>query len=150
MQSIHQWHKSRSGYVWRRKNIHEIYATVVTKSLLGNGILQGKIRAGIVDGFWKWTETYVWAGVAACLCTHESVIVVFISWGGRQHTLFYFIHGIMSPLMTSKRWSSHTDSIYRQVSNIRRTLVVNQIVDHSDVVGASPVGAAPTTSSFST
>ena len=39
---------------------------------------------------------------------------------------------------------------YRQVSNIRRTLVGNQIVDHSDVVGASPVGAAPTTSSFST
>ena len=39
---------------------------------------------------------------------------------------------------------------YRQVSNIRRTLECNQIVDHSDVVGASPVGAAPTTSSFST
>ena len=41
-------------------------------------------------------------------------------------------------------------SNYRQVSNIRRTLVGNQIVEHSDVVGASPVGAAPTTSSFST
>ena len=39
---------------------------------------------------------------------------------------------------------------YRQVSNIRRTLVGNKIVDHSDVVGAPPVGAAPTTSSFST
>ena len=39
---------------------------------------------------------------------------------------------------------------YRQVSNIRRTLVGNEIVDHSDVVGASPVGVAPTTSSFST
>ena len=41
-------------------------------------------------------------------------------------------------------------SIYRQVSNISRTLVGNKIIDHSDVVGASPVGAAPTTSSFST
>ena len=41
-------------------------------------------------------------------------------------------------------------SIYRKTSNIRRTLVGNKIVDHSDVVGASPVGAAPTTSSFST
>ena len=40
--------------------------------------------------------------------------------------------------------------IYRKVSNIRRTLVSNEIVDHSDVVGASPVGAAPGTSSFST
>ena len=37
----------------------------------------------------------------------------------------------------------------RQVSNIECTLG-NKIVDHSDVVGASPVGAAPTTSSFST
>ena len=39
---------------------------------------------------------------------------------------------------------------YSQVSNISCTLVGNKIVDHSDVVGASPVGAAPTTSSFST
>ena len=39
---------------------------------------------------------------------------------------------------------------YRKVSNIRCTLVGNKIVDHSDVIGASPVGAAPTTSSFST
>ena len=39
---------------------------------------------------------------------------------------------------------------YRQVSNIRRTLVAIKIVDHSDVVGASPAGAAPTTSSLST
>ena len=39
---------------------------------------------------------------------------------------------------------------YRKTSNIRRTLAGNKIVDHSDVVGASPVGAAPTTSSFST
>ena len=40
---------------------------------------------------------------------------------------------------------------YRQTSNISRTtLVGNEIVDHSDVVGASPAGAAPTTSSFST
>ena len=39
---------------------------------------------------------------------------------------------------------------YRQTSDIRGTLVGDKIVDHSDVVGASPVGAAPTTSSFST
>ena len=30
--------------------------------------------------------------------------------------------------------------MYRKVSNIRRTLVGNTIVVHSDVVGASPVG----------
>ena len=39
---------------------------------------------------------------------------------------------------------------YRQISNISCTFVGSQIVDHSDAVGASPVGAAPTTSSFST
>ena len=39
---------------------------------------------------------------------------------------------------------------YRQVPNIGRTLISNKIVDHSDVIGASPVGTAPTTSSFST
>ena len=39
---------------------------------------------------------------------------------------------------------------YRQVSNVRRTLVGNRIVDLSDVFGASPVGDAPTTSSLST
>ena len=39
---------------------------------------------------------------------------------------------------------------YHKTSNISRTLVGNNIVDNPDVVGASPVGAAPTTSSFST
>ena len=37
---------------------------------------------------------------------------------------------------------------YRKTSNISRTFVGNKIVDNSDGVGASPVGAAPTTSSF--
>ena len=37
-----------------------------------------------------------------------------------------------------------------QASNIICTLVNNKIVDHSDVVGAVPTGAAPATSSFLT
>ena len=41
-------------------------------------------------------------------------------------------------------------SKYFQIFNISRTLVGNKIVDHSDVVGALPDGAAPNTSSFST
>ena len=52
-------------------------------------------------------------------------------------------------MLTIELWLSRI-GYYRKVSNIRRTLVGNKIVDHSDVVGASPVGAAPTTSSFST
>ena len=39
---------------------------------------------------------------------------------------------------------------YHQTSNTSHTLVGNKIIDHSDVIGASPVGADPTTSSFST
>ena len=46
--------------------------------------------------------------------------------------------------------SSTIKPIYRKTSNISCTLVGKKIVDNSDVVGASPVGAAPTTSSFST
>ena len=39
---------------------------------------------------------------------------------------------------------------YCQTSNISHALIGKKIADHSDVVGASPVGTAPTTSSFST
>ena len=52
-----------------------------------------------------------------------------------------------NPSLWSASIELHT---YRKVFNIRRTLVGKKIVDHSDVVGASPVGAAPTTSSLST
>ena len=38
---------------------------------------------------------------------------------------------------------------YCQISNISHTSVGHKLVDRLDVVGASPVGAAPTTSSFS-
>ena len=36
------------------------------------------------------------------------------------------------------------NSSYRQTCDIKRTWEGNEIVDHSDVVGASPVGTAPT------
>ena len=39
---------------------------------------------------------------------------------------------------------------YSETCNMIRTLRGNKIVDHSDVAGASPVGAAPTTSLFAT
>ena len=38
---------------------------------------------------------------------------------------------------------------YCQITNISHTLVGDNIV-HSDVIGTSPVGVAPITSSFST
>ena len=70
----------------------------------------------------------------------------------------YYLHSYSRRKYVYKRWPFTfvaTNNLcrnwtYRKVSNIRRTLVGNKIVDHSDVVGASPVGAATTTSSFST
>ena len=47
-------------------------------------------------------------------------------------------------------YTQHCTQSYRKTSNISRTIVGNKFVDHSDVVGASPVGAAPTTSAFTT
>ena len=53
------------------------------------------------------------------------------------------------------QFSAHKHDIwdvvnYRQTSNISRVLMGNNIFDHSDILGASPVGAASTTSSLST
>ena len=45
-------------------------------------------------------------------------------------------------LVCSKCYGSVDQYMYRQTSDISRTFVGNKIVDHSDVVGASPVGAA--------
>ena len=47
-------------------------------------------------------------------------------------------------------FSVKTMIIYCRTSNIIGTIVGNKIVDHSDLIEASPVGTAPTTSSFST
>ena len=46
--------------------------------------------------------------------------------------------------------SYDTGSCYPRTSNIRCSLVGNKTFDHTNVVVASPVGAAPITSSFST
>ena len=67
-----------------------------------------------------------------------------------HHNVVYYAILALECLFKLHDFGTTTMDIYRQVSNIRPTLVGNWIVDHSDVVGASPVGAAPTTSSFST
>ena len=73
-----------------------------------------------------------------------------ISWVWSQDSAGPFVCLTWGDLDKSVRRTGSLNDMCRQVSNIRRTLVSNKIVDHSDVVGASPVGAAPTTSSFST
>ena len=42
--------------------------------------------------------------------------------------------------------NTEMDATYRQTTNISCTIVGNKIVDHSEVVGVSPVGGAPDTS----
>ena len=56
----------------------------------------------------------------------------------------------MGPMVITATRVRSKISIYREIYNIIRTLLGNKIADHSDVVGESPAGAAPTTSSFST
>ena len=51
------------------------------------------------------------------------------------------------PCEINLKWMAHL--LYRQTSNISHTLVGKKIDDHSDVVGASPVGVSPPMSSFS-
>ena len=67
------------------------------------------------------------------------------------HSLRSLLHEVLT-FVIDEFWKEAglCNLIYRKTSNIRRTLVGNKIVNHSDVVGASPVGAAPTTSSFLT
>ena len=83
--------------------------------------------------------TYYWT-FQQKLCQNENflVIIIFTVIFGYSQTNGYQCSGTVSI------WK------YHQISNMSRTLIGNKIVDHSDVVGAAPVGAAPTTSSFST
>ena len=62
----------------------------------------------------------------------------------------FFMHMSVAGPQRVKKHMYVKEITYRKTSNIRCTLVGNKIVDHSDVVGAPPVSAAPTISSFST
>ena len=120
--------------------------------------------------YWRWRcchgGGFPLQYVRTCFMTHSFLTLGFITYDDVYITIgvYIFIRKIlwsctvvfllMSVYFTMylvrddliNRWNQ----IYRQVSDIRRSLEGNKIVDHSDVVGASPVGAAPTTSSFST
>ena len=76
---------------------------------------------------------------------HYNVTSSVVGWVHAQNDIYADLSEI-SQLQTI----SSQNVYYHQVSNISRTLVGNTIVDHSDLVAASPFGAAPTTSSFPT
>ena len=74
--------------------------------------------------------------------------MLFVEWLGPQCATLFALTLHMTLLYWY--WNIALKNYYSKTSNISRTLVGNKIVDISDVIGASPVGAAPTTSSFST
>ena len=68
----------------------------------------------------------------------------------RQSLLANGVYVVFRKQVKMILWRITYNVKYHKTSDISRTLFGNKIVDNSDVVGASPVGAAPTTSSFST
>ena len=68
-----------------------------------------------------------------------------INWCYQMKQICLFQHVV--DIDTKINWINQN---YRTTSNIEHTLIGNKIVDHSDAAAASPVGAAPTASSFST
>ena len=68
-----------------------------------------------------------------------------------QHAKLVFVleryeeQSLCCPYEKNNTWGTE-NAIYRHTSNINRTLVGNKIVDHSYVVGATPVGASPSSS----
>ena len=85
-----------------------------------------------------WCFTGLFTSLKARQQTSTGCVMAYLLW----------ITCIMFPFMGS--YGIRKTSFTGKTSNISRTLVGNKIVDNSDVVGASPVGAAPTTSSLST
>ena len=78
---------------------------------------------------------------------HYKVMLSLIGWAQTLNQPCNHMIVLVPWKHLSKIWSNQSQE-WSQVSNIRRTLVGKKNVDHSDVVGASPFGAVPTTSSF--
>ena len=99
---------------------------------------------------------YIVCKVAAILSGGDGFMVIHaVKWAGQAVVVSCSHVGDGPSLAYLKHISLRSISLrisdtHRHISNISHTLVGNKIVYHSDVVGASPVGAAPTTSSFST
>ena len=109
------------------------------------------------DGCQKyWVNSCLYDGLMPSLLTNNFIVNIASLRGSKSSNRFKVADGRISAIyeresiLTHPEWCMCASVTYRKVSNIRRTLVWNEIADDSDVVGASPVGAAPTTSSFST
>ena len=126
----------------------------------------------LVIGGWGSSCGIALIWISQVLIDDKSTLVQVMAWC-RQATSHYLSQcwpGYMSPYGITRPWwvnypgvscwpftimlSDQLNDIcnhqYCQTSNISHTLVGNKIVDHSDVVRASPVRAASATSLFST
>ena len=139
--------------VWKHMIVHEPYPC---HEVYVHNTVSG--QESVFERMWfikiKLVNIYVHRLVCSSNSTHwslhEHVTTTFFIF---QHTYLLLIHKSAYRsfcIVGLFEWLPKFNSIYRKTSNISRTSVGNKIVDHSDVVGASPVGAAPTTSSFST
>ena len=122
---IHRWpvNSQRTQRASNAENISIWWCHHATEEMLVSCTC-GKHACIRLPGRWLLT---VWPTIATPACLHWKELI-----------LLWSLRGL-------SKWVD-----YRKTSTISRTLVGNKVVDNSDVVGASPVGAAPTTSSLST
>ena len=113
-------------------------------NIIGETGCKTQYQVSLVDRFCE-DDTGINVGMG--LANERQRYIVTLSLIGWAHSHNNPCYNVWTALLSL---NAHFVTEYRQVSNICRTLVGIKIVDHSDVVGASPVGAAPTTSSFST
>ena len=126
------------------------------------------LRSINIHFLWRWIITAYSVFPVACVgyaCMPLTSSFVVSGWGWQLaitgHHRSKKSHAVESRLIIICCWFSQCRlqhmtkckykmqiQLYCQTSNMGHTLVGNKIVDHSDIFGASPVGAAPTTSSF--
>ena len=104
-------------------------------------------------------STFRWFDIGICRCTGDRGIYrMYIGVGNLGRLLWcglgfdrdaiqgcLLLHAKYHLMIAEENWGN-----YGQTTYISRTLVGNRFVDHSSAAGASPVGAAPTASSFPT
>ena len=127
---FNQWSNKRQTIVWTNDNPPTPLTHSYMIHLSKNYVLNIRISS-----------------IHQLICLH--IIFWFVSFIG------YYLWGILEGICGAiggilPEMLSGLPADYRKTSNISRTSVGNKIVDNSDVVGASPVGAAPTTSSCTT
>ena len=123
-------HECRAFQINRNTTVRSSFSLTTTKRLYTKWCFRKWISRWLVGFLHKGTRP----AMQKALLYHS--VICYMRWGRLQR-----LHLL---------WLDYINVTYRKTSSISRTLVGNIIVHHSDVVGASPVGAAPTTFSFST